>query len=635
MSDRALTPELLVGQQVVSDPQVSPDGTRVLYQVGPISHEGEHPTGAIWMVGFDGGGARRFTRGPGLDSQPRWSPDGRLIAFVSDREEPGKPALHVMPSSGGEARKAQEARGEAGSPRWSPDGRYLAFLLKQPETDEERRRKEERDDAHVLDENLKFARVFVRDVATGEERQLTPDGRHVGELDWSPDSTRVVALVRRTPLEDEHFVGGSIEVYPLDGGEPRTLAEPRGPVGSLRWSPNGRWVSWLGSSAGEAVADVLFVLDLEAGGTRTLLEDYEGTCSSYSWDLAGRVRFVAYEGLYGALNQLSLDGRVVPLLPTELRNRGSYLSEANWSADGTRFAVIRSTSSEPGEVWAGGVSGGVRRLTTTNPELEAALGARAEPVSWRAPNGIEIQGIVLYPPGYEEGRVYPTVVVVHGGPAWLWSDRLNASWHDWGQVLAASGYVVLLPNPRGSTGRGRAFARASFDDVGGGELTDVLSGVDYLVARGVADPDRLGIGGWSWGGYLTAWAISRMDRFRAAVVGAGVTDLFSDQGQNDVPHMNDYYFRRSAYDDPMDYLKRSALFYARAIRTPTLVLHGEADERVTMAQGRELYAALKYLGREARMVIYPRQGHRIGERRHQLDLLGRVLAWFDEHLTER
>ncbi|MEJ7653113.1 MAG: prolyl oligopeptidase family serine peptidase [Chloroflexia bacterium] len=230
------------------------------------------------------------------------------------------------------------------------------------------------------------------------------------------------------------------------------------------------------------------------------------------------------------------------------------------------------------------------------------------------------------------GQVIPDGCATHGGPAWLWSDRTHASWHDWGQYLAANGYAVLLPNPRGSIGRGPSFTTAGFDDVGGGEWTDILAGVDHVVELGVADPDLLGIGGWSWGGYLTAWGITQTTRFKAAVVGAGVTNLFSDQGNSNLTHFYDYLFSTNAYTDPDAYVRRSPICCVSNVVTPTLVLHGAEDAVVNRAQGQELYNALRYLGQEVEMAIYPREGHGFKERRHQLDLIRRVLEWFDRHL---
>lgn len=627
-----LTPELLVTQKTVRDAQISPDGSRVAYTVGEASKEGEHPKGHIWMVSYEGGDARPFTSGPGLDTSPRWSPDGRTLAFLSDREEAGKLTLYTISAHGGKAGRAGSEPGEAALPRWSPDGRFLAYCLKEPESEEEKQRKEDRDDVNVASEDMKYTQLYVLEIASGESIRVTPELRQVTGYSWAPDSERLAVVTTATPEIDDQFTACIIDVYSRHGGEGVPLIELRGPAESVCWSPDGSDVAYLGTALDTPTAGSVYVLPVEGGEARDLTEGYEGTVADLHWGPGGNLKVCAFEGVYGAINQLSPDGKMTALLPTEFHGLGSLTPPVSWSADTSRYASIRTSGQEPEDVWAGEVGSNFRRLAFSNPKLEAALRARVEPLTWEAPDGLEIQGLLVLPVEYQEGRTYPLVVQPHGGPAWLWSDRAHANWHDWGHWLASNGYAVLLPNPRGSTGRVARFTRANYDDIGGGEWTDIMAGVDHLVEMGVADPDRLGLGGWSWGGYLTAWGITQTDRFKAAIVGAGVTDLFSDQGQNDIPHYNDYLFRPSAYDDPMDFLKRSALYHVGKITTPVLILHGETDDRVTPAQGRELYGAMKYLGKEVQMATYPREGHSIQERKHQLDLIQRILAWYDRYL---
>jgi dipeptidyl aminopeptidase/acylaminoacyl peptidase len=234
--------------------------------------------------------------------------------------------------------------------------------------------------------------------------------------------------------------------------------------------------------------------------------------------------------------------------------------------------------------------------------------------------------------GFEEGKRYPLVVHIHGGPAWLWSDRFMADWHDWAQLLAQRGYAVLLTNPRGSTGRGPAFVDAEVNDLGGGELRDMLTGLDHVLSMGFVDPERLGVGGWSHGGYMTAWTVTQTDRFKCAVMGAGLSNLASDQGQNDIPRCNDDYWDVSAYEDATPYLQRSAVTFMKNAKTPTLILHGEKDERVRVPQAWEMHRGLQWVGVETDLVTYPREQHPIRERAHQIDLLERVLSWYGRFL---
>jgi len=241
--------------------------------------------------------------------------------------------------------------------------------------------------------------------------------------------------------------------------------------------------------------------------------------------------------------------------------------------------------------------------------------------------------MLVYPVDHRPGQRVPLVVEIHGGPSWQWEEGTMLSWHDWAQMLASRGYATLAPNPRGSTGYGSAFQRLLQDDVGGGEAQDLMTGAVAMVERGVADPDRLGIGGWSWGGYLTAWTITQTTMFRAAVMGAGLANVVSDHGQNDIPSMNDWIFPGHPYDHPDHYWERSPIRHIDRVTTPTLILHGAEDDRVHPAQAMEYHRALKTRGVPVESVRYPREGHGIEERRHQIDLMRRIVAWYDRWLT--
>ncbi|MEJ7653115.1 MAG: hypothetical protein WKH64_07140 [Chloroflexia bacterium] len=265
MPEHSLTPELLAAYSVVADPQLSPNGEWVLYTIGEASHEGEHPNGAVWLTSFRDGGARQFTAGTALDAASRWSPDGGAIAFVSDRAEPGKPRLYTVPFAGGEATLVETPPGEVSDPRWSPDGAYLAYRLTEPETEEDKRRKEERDDVEVAGETYKYARLFVTHLDTGESRRISAEKRHVRDFDWSPDGGRLAVATADTPEDDEDHLPGRIEVFDLESGEARTLAEPLGAVLDLRWSPDVERVAYVGMASRSGAAEAVCVLPVENG----------------------------------------------------------------------------------------------------------------------------------------------------------------------------------------------------------------------------------------------------------------------------------------------------------------------------------------------------------------------------------
>jgi dipeptidyl aminopeptidase/acylaminoacyl peptidase len=263
---------------------------------------------------------------------------------------------------------------------------------------------------------------------------------------------------------------------------------------------------------------------------------------------------------------------------------------------------------------------------------QAALGEQ-EIVRWESDPGVEIEAVLIKPHGYEEGKRYPLVVQAHGGPTAHWANGFYADWHDWGQYLAGRGFAVLMHNPRGSTGYGSGFMNALHGEVGHVELRDLMSGVDVMIERGIADPQRLGIGGWSWGGYMTAWTVTQTDRFKAAVMGAGLPNMVSDNSIGDIPGANLSYFETSPYEDPDALWERSAIRHIRNCTTPVLILHGEADERVNFFQSVEMYVALRELDKPHQFVTYPREPHGIRERKHQIDLIERVGRWFEDRLS--
>ena len=638
-----LSLEDAVALEEATAPCLSPDGRLVAFRVAAVSREDEHGSSAIYVAPVDGSApARRFSAGAAQDSAPCWSPDGSRLAFLSDRHERGKPGLYVMPSDGSEARRLMHERGEAAEPHWSPDGTRISLLLKEVESpEEERRKKEGRDDAIVADDD-KYTRLWVVDAASGAAACLSPQGMNVWLHAWSPDGRRIAVIHSPTPQVNDAYSAYTLGVFeaPREVGEaapvePTALCPLYGDtIGSLCWSPDGTRLAVVGPEVQQPyalAADVPLLIPASGGPPVPAVTDVATQFTWVAWLSDGELAAAGDEGTGSVYYRLALDGGMLaPLFPGG-QPPGSP-REFALSADRATLAFTLEQTTSPGDVWAARVGGEPRRLTTLNPRLAEVAWGAVEPVSWRAPDGLEIQGLLIKPIGYQPGTRYPLVVHVHGGPAWLWSERFYAGWHDWGQLLAARGYAVLLPNPRGSTGRGTAFLRGNVEDFGGGEWQDVLSGAQWAIDSGVADPARLGIGGWSWGGYLSAWAVTQTDLFKAAVVGAGCTNLVSDHGLNNCPDMNRLYFPELPYADAAPYWNRSPLKHVTRASTPTLILHGADDDIVALPQGRELYRALKTHGVPTQMVIYPRESHTIAERAHQLDLLRRVLAWFDMYL---
>lgn len=642
-----VTAEDIVTMQTVAQVAISPDGSRVAYMLGTASKAGEHPESRIWLAQVDGaaGAPAPFTGGPGADSAPRWSPDGRSLAFLSDRERRGTAQLYVIALQGGEARRLTDWRGGVADPQWSPDGTMLSYLAIAAPSEEATRRKEDRDDAIVASEVQGLRRLWVIGADGEGARPISADDRHVDLHAWSPDGARIAATTAATPEWNEHFGATRLGVYPIgEEGGARDLG-PAPLTGNIVWARDGRRLFTRSGSVDLFPQTAIGVWPLDGDGPvtpRRLLEDLPATIF---W--LGRARdeddllALTWQETHTPLYRVSLDDGRAEALPIPIGERGRVVDTVvgaipsiSVSSDGGRLALLYGDGGRADDVWVWDRAAGLRQLTDANPWLrERRLGAQRE-VRWRSADGEWIGGLLITPPEYEPGRRYPLVVNVHGGPTWLWTDHLHLNWHDWGQWLAAAGLLVLLPNPRGSAGRGNRFAYANVRDIGGGDYRDLIAGVDYLIAEGLADPDRLGIGGWSYGGTLTPWTLTQTDRFRCAVMGAGLSNWVSFAGTSDIRIFADRLFDAETHRDASALWARSALSRAAHVTTPTLVVHGEKDVRVPVTQGREFYSALRHMGVPTDFVVYPREGHSFTERHHQRDLLERVRAWFVRYLLE-
>ncbi len=638
---KPLAPERIATIQEPLDPQLSPDGRRIAFVLQAGSKADEYETRAIWMVPFDGDGlsdARPFTSGLWNDTSPRWSPDGNQIAFLSDRAERGKTTIYVIPADGGEAQRVFDEQGSMSGLDWSPDGRFLGILFTPGETDEEKKRKEERDDARVWDEDDKYQRLWVIDLAARSAQAVTPETRQARLYAWSPDSERIAYTSTPNPRVNDEYGANDVSIVARDGGEPVHVFTKRGEPAGLLWSADGASFAFLAGGDKVIHPEVVCTIASTGGEPSCITPDYWGTFEYLAPDGDGRA-LLAYgtEGVNQMPYRISWDGELQPLLASGqsgFSDRGSAIHVV-----GDRLVAAWQGPDEPpnifvAETLTGGGDGRLRRRTDFNRDvLTAALG-ETEVIRWESDPGVEVEGILVKPHGYIDGLRYPLVVQIHGGPTWAWPNTFYANWHDWAQMLAGRGYAVLMPNPRGSTGRGVRYNNQIVDDVGGGEYRDMIAGVDHLVERGIADPERLGVGGWSWGGYMTAWTVTQTTRFKAAIMGAGLPNMVTDNSIGDIPSANDSYFSKSPYEDPEPLWERSAIRYINRVTAPTLVLHGDDDKRVNPMQGMEMYIALRQRGVKTRFVTYPREGHGIRERKHQIDLMRRVIDWYDEHLKE-
>jgi len=638
----ALKPEDLVDIRTLSEIQISTDGKRVAFVAtergDPAKPQKPRDTN-IWVVPADGSEpARLFAASPKSDTHPRWSPDGRYLAFLSDRGEPAgdekeaKNQVYLMRTDGGEAEQLTNLKGGVEDLRWSPDGKMIAFTARDAETEAEQKKHKEGYDENFVDHANKLARLWVLTLADRKTEQVTKQDLHVSGFDWSPDGAELAVRVSSTPRNDDaYWHVRLVAVRRLTGEIVRTLSENI--AGNVRWSPDGQTIAFEEPSP-TRIASWLAVAPAAGGPARPLLRDYAGTARGFEWEgdskhlmaevnARTRDKFLRVDSTDGSVTEIAAD----TALPS---------SDFDISRDGRILAYARGTGDSPPDVWAYATGDTSRKLTDLNPQAKNwRLGAVKE-ISWKnKQDGTTLYGVLVTPPDFKLGQAYPTIVEVHGGPEWAWWSGWLGSWHEWAQLLASNGYVVFLPNPRGSTGQGWKFAEANRDDWGGGDLRDIMDGVDYLIDQKIADPNRLGIGGWSYGGFMTSWAVTQTNRFKAAVVGAAVTNLFSFDGTTDItPTFLRNYFLDLPFARRADYDNHSAMTFLKSCKTPSLILHGELDERVPTSQGWEFYNGLRMLGVPAEMATYPREHHGFRERAHQVDVLTRLLAWYDKYLKQ-
>jgi dipeptidyl aminopeptidase/acylaminoacyl peptidase len=647
---RGMVPADLTRIRFVSDARVSPDGRTIAFVVTTLSEERDEYLSQIWLVDTAGGEPRRFTAGPRRDTAPRWSPDGARLAFVSERDAKKKGQLYVMPVAGGEPTRLTDLRHGVSAPEWSPDGTRLAFVSRvggwmEPESEEEKRKSRPPRVITTLKyrfngEGFTYDRrpqIFTVAADGGEPRQVTEGDYDHADPAWSPDG-RALAFAAARHDERDHDDATDIWLVPAEGGAPRRLTDTRGPAGHPAFSPAGDTVAYLGRASRNAFGRNirLFTVPVAGGVPRCRTEGFDRSCGPLGvpplWSADGGALTLAAEdqGTLG-LFRVEMGGGAPRCLVGGERVVGGYSA----SRDGS---VLAFTASDPGAPSAlfvcGADGGGERQLTDFNREWTGEV-TLARPERFRFERaGFAVDAWIMKPHGLEPGRRYPLLLNVHGGP----HAQYGYPFFDEFQVQAGAGYGVLYANPRGSQGYGEAFTTAVVGDWGGGDAADVQAALDEALRRfDWIDPDRLGLLGGSYGGFMTSWIVGHSKRFRAACSERAVNVQTSMFGTSDIGFVFNQVELGGIlpWEDTAKYLERSPLTYAKDITTPLLILHSEDDLRCPIEQAEQLFVALKTLRREVVFVRFPDENHeltRSGKPRHRLERFRILLEWFAKHL---
>jgi dipeptidyl aminopeptidase/acylaminoacyl peptidase len=621
----------------VSSVTPSPDATKVAFVVGTAVMEGEKSewVSQLHLAAADGSWSRQLTRGEKSATSPRWSPDGRWIAFLSSRS--GKANVWRISPDGGEAEMVTDVKGGVSSFDWSPDGASLALVMRDVKTDEEEKAAKEKRDWRTIDANIKHNRLYVVPSAPrgGEPRLLTAGDYSVNGLSWSPDGKTIAIEHQKTPAVD-HWPTSDISLVTIADGSVRPLVAGPAAESDPIYSPDGTSIAFVKSVEPTrwARAQRVHVVPVDGGAPRALGETPDGQPGLVGWSADGRRLIVGEtQGVVGRVFALPVDGGA----PQAIDGGTASLSGVTINVTGRVLGYVAQDSDrapEPHAAPLGDRLAGVK-VASVQPALPPAPG-RTEVVAWTSRDGRRVEGLLTYPDGYRAGTRVPLLLVIHGGPAGVFTRAFLGAASPYPLALfAARGYAVLRVNPRGSSGYGVEFRQANRGDWGGGDYRDLMSGVDHVVAMGVADEDRLGVMGWSYGGFMTSWVITQTGRFKAASAGAAVTHLTSFTGVTDIPSFIPDYFGGEFWDRDADWRAHSPLSHVKGVRTPTLIQHGDADDRVPISQGYELYNALRRQGVTTTFTVYPRQPHGFTEPKMTLDAARANVEWFDRFVMNR
>jgi dipeptidyl aminopeptidase/acylaminoacyl peptidase len=572
--------------------------------------------------------------GERTDFDPVWSPDSKTLAVFSSGGEKEQRQLWMVNADGSGPKKITNLNGYAARPRWSHDGKQIAFLyiegaggggplMAAPAT------------TGVIDTAIRNQRIAVLNFDTGALRQVSPENLHIYDYDWSPNDKMFVATAAPGPGDNNWWIAQIYAINIADGNA-TSVYKPWFQVAVPRWSPDGKSIAFiegLMSDEGFHGGD-LVTMSADGRAVMNRTSRRKTSINSFFWQTPDHILLIEYEGGGSAISELSLSNNSAQTIwkgPEGIHAFGNF-PDVSLSSDDKVAAAELSRYNSPPEVFAGPL-GEWRQLTNNNAGLHASWG-KAESIEWTN-EGSNIQGWVVPPVKVESGQKYPMVVLIHGGPSSVTTSEWPASFGMSRAIIAAlsvRGYYVLLPNPRGSYGQGEDFTRANVQDFGGGDLRDDLAGVDAAIKKYPIDSNRLGVTGWSYGGFMTMWTVTQTNRFHAAVAGAGIANWQSYYGQNLIDQWMIPFFGASVYDDPAVYEKSSPIHFIKKVKTPTLVIVGERDAECPASQSYEFWHALKTLGVPTKLIIYPGEGHLFIEPKNQADRMDQTVAWFDNYL---
>ena len=639
---RTITKEDIVNLQYVFSPAMSPDGDNIAYVLSVPRRDDEKPGprhSQIWVKRIDDKKPVQFTSSAYDSYAPQWSLKGREITFLSRRKEISDlTQLYSIPVDGGEASLFLEHTAGIGPYRWSPDGAWIAFVSTDTLSAEKTQIMEKGYDMVVKDKDYRYQRLWLHNIRTGKTDLIFNNDLHVHDFIWSEDSKTIVFQGTEKPGADPGLMDRVLFKVKIPRNRPRKILNTPGKLGAMDISPDGKKLAFLGAvSRNDPLPQTLFTVLLNKPEKIISHQGQDESFYDLQWvdDKTLLARSVRGTKTVLSLIQDQDSKNKEAVFQKDIYSPGYIISSARLHRRSGQLLITGHSNKHPNELFVKDLfQNNLVRITRSNPFLQDLDLGQQETITWSSMGGLKIQGVVTYPPNYRKGSRYPLILQIHGGPEGVTLQGWNTSTGYPVQLLAAEGYVVLQPNYRGSGGRGVDFSKSDHDDLGGLEYQDVLQGVDHLIKAGVVNAGKVGTGGWSYGGYFSALgATAYSHRFKASMVGAGLTNMISFMGTTDIPYEMSIVHWDSWWFDEMDlHWDRSPLAHINKARTPTLVIHGLKDERVHPEQGLELYQALKIKGVDTELVFYPREPHGLRERAHQLDYIERLVGWYNKYV---
>ena len=618
----------------ISQTEISNDGKSIAYVVRePIMEDKKSEyLSQIWVTDTESKENIQYTFNQKSSSSPKFSPDGKKIAFLSSRS--GKNQIWIMNTLGGEARMLTKEKKGVRSIKWSPDGKMISFLKSDDDTEDEIKSKENKTDVILVDKNFKYSHIYSYHFDEDTVTKVTSGNYSVNSFDYSPNGKKIIFSHQEDTNINTGFINTDISVIDSDGKNLRLLVDRPGRDGNPIFSGDGNKFAFISSGGKQesiGLGDV-FVYDLKNDVINKLANTFNRSSNIISWTSDDENLIIS--------ESVKTTGQLL-LLPT---NGDGYIS---WSkekySNGVISSVVKSKFSEkivlcyenlntPVEVYISETNKPSFEKISDINNLKYPKLSKTEIISWKSYDGKEIEGILTYPKNYKKGSKYPVILQIHGGPAGVFSERFNGRPGIYmTEYFSEKGYITIKPNPRGSTGYGKEFRYANYKDWGYGDYEDVVSGVDKVIEMGIGDPDRQFVMGWSYGGYLTSFIVTKTNRFKAASMGAGLPNLISMVTTTDIQDYLVAHMGAEFWEDYDTYEKHSAIYQIKNTKTPTQIIHGSNDLRVPFTQGQEFYRALDRLGVDTEMVVYPRTPHGPREPKFLMDVSDRILTWFEKY----